>query len=674
MGEKIRLAKKMFKNFKILGRTRNQLFLIWFVRIFFGLTFFSGFVPFSPEMPSIGLDPSWKLGVNQVVSQKLNFGTDITFTFGPYASVYTGMYHPSTNELMMLGSILIATCYLIMFYFLSKQNKPIWLFLFSMAFAFAFIIDDVFNVKDVILFSYPLLFSLLIYQISNPSKNHYEIRTSKSLCLLILMVLFSFGILPFIKGTMVIVFVFVFLCALFLWFNNRKLLGIITIVLPIISMIFFWTLAGQKLAALPNYFSNINRIISGYTDAMSLQGITNDIIIFVISASFILVAIIVEKTFFSKNKIFLLIVYAIFIFTGYKAGFVRHDIHALIVAETILFAGLFLILFIKNKFIISVMLLAIVSWFAISINYRVVNIIDLPAQFPLLYTNAIRGIWLRINNSEKMSDIYEEKLLEIRKKTKMNSFSGTTDIYNYNQSILIASENCWSPRPVFQSYAAYNPYLLDLNNLYLHSVNAPDNILFRMETIDERFPALDDALSWPTIITFYCVKDEVGPYIHFQKRVPNFSNYINKDQNETILFKYLKLGDSIDIPYHQNPLFAQIEINPTFLGKFFSLMLKNSEIRISLVLENGDEKDYRLIPSMIKTPFIISPVIESTDDFLKLSTNEIDDELPFVKSINIYTPEVFYGFSADWFKHLWETTYKIKLSRTNFYGNNNKCQ
>lgn len=50
-------------------------------------------------MPSIGLNPSWKFALNQAVSQKLNFGMDIIFTFGLYASIY-----PNKN-LFVFGSI-----------------------------------------------------------------------------------------------------------------------------------------------------------------------------------------------------------------------------------------------------------------------------------------------------------------------------------------------------------------------------------------------------------------------------------------------------------------------------------------------------------------------------------------------------------------------------------------
>ena len=68
-------------------------------------------VPFSPAMPADGLDPSWQFAMNQAVAQNLRFGTDIVFTLGPYASLYTKLYHPGTDKIMLIGSIYIAIAY-----------------------------------------------------------------------------------------------------------------------------------------------------------------------------------------------------------------------------------------------------------------------------------------------------------------------------------------------------------------------------------------------------------------------------------------------------------------------------------------------------------------------------------------------------------------------------------
>ena len=63
------------------------------------ITAIATFVPFSPAMPATSLDESWVFGMNQATAQGLSFGKEMIFTFGPYASIYTKSYHPSTDYL-----------------------------------------------------------------------------------------------------------------------------------------------------------------------------------------------------------------------------------------------------------------------------------------------------------------------------------------------------------------------------------------------------------------------------------------------------------------------------------------------------------------------------------------------------------------------------------------------
>lgn len=66
-------------------------------------------MPFDPIMPGIGFDQSWKYALNEAVSRGSVFGRDVIYSFGPYASVYTRMYSPATDTMMMLASSLLAT-------------------------------------------------------------------------------------------------------------------------------------------------------------------------------------------------------------------------------------------------------------------------------------------------------------------------------------------------------------------------------------------------------------------------------------------------------------------------------------------------------------------------------------------------------------------------------------
>jgi hypothetical protein len=63
-------------------------------------------LPLIPDFPDRNFDASWAYALNEAVVQHLIFGRDIVLTFGPLASIYTGMYHPATDWIMLLGSVL----------------------------------------------------------------------------------------------------------------------------------------------------------------------------------------------------------------------------------------------------------------------------------------------------------------------------------------------------------------------------------------------------------------------------------------------------------------------------------------------------------------------------------------------------------------------------------------
>ncbi|MDE2420815.1 MAG: hypothetical protein KGO49_06480 [Gammaproteobacteria bacterium] len=86
-------------------------------------------VPLNPDMPISGLDPSWKFAINQAVVQKLKIGQDAIFTFGPYASIYTRMYHPNLDNLMIFGGLFLTIGYTIIFSGLLRKSNLLWIFL-----------------------------------------------------------------------------------------------------------------------------------------------------------------------------------------------------------------------------------------------------------------------------------------------------------------------------------------------------------------------------------------------------------------------------------------------------------------------------------------------------------------------------------------------------------------
>src|SRR5262249_2809432 len=125
------------------------------------------FVPFMPDLPGtlpIGVDSSWRFAVNEAVAQKLVFGKDIVFTYGPYASVFTKFYHPATAWLMLGGSIFLGLCYAFMLIILARilDRQYILLIYIALCAALMFSHEEIRDAPhDALFYSYPLLLALL---------------------------------------------------------------------------------------------------------------------------------------------------------------------------------------------------------------------------------------------------------------------------------------------------------------------------------------------------------------------------------------------------------------------------------------------------------------------------------------------------------------------------------
>jgi hypothetical protein len=65
-------------------------------------------MPIRPVMPVANLDSSWMYAMNEILARGLVFGRDFIFTFGPLGAVYTAMYHPEVEGIMLWGSALVA--------------------------------------------------------------------------------------------------------------------------------------------------------------------------------------------------------------------------------------------------------------------------------------------------------------------------------------------------------------------------------------------------------------------------------------------------------------------------------------------------------------------------------------------------------------------------------------
>jgi hypothetical protein len=264
------------------------------------------------------------------------------------------------------------------------------------------------------------------------------------------------------------------------------------------------------------------------------------------------------------------------------------------------------------------------------------------------YSKTIDGAKLRLSHHDQLDAEFNAGLQAMAKKHPLPLLTGKSDIYPFDQMFLIASGNDWISRPILQSYSVYNPKLSSINSEFLHSDRAPDNIFFRVQSIDERYPSSDDGKSWLALMTQYAPSGFAGDYLILKKKSSAPTAPVLKDISSSSNM----LTSWVDLPKSNDKIFAKIEIEHTLLGKLKNLFFKSSPLGIAVRLQDGTIKYYRLIADIAKSEFLLSPFIENAQEFNLLYQDPELLRQNQVDAISIWVE----GNAKDWQK-----TYKLKL-------------
>src|SRR5207245_2219109 len=179
------------------------------------------------------------------------------------------------------------------------------------------------------------------------------------------------------------------------------------------------------------------------------------------------------------------------------------------------------------------------------------------------------------------------------------------------------------PRPIFQSYSAYTPTLAEINAAHLRSDRAADHILFDVWTIDGRFAAQDDSLSWPELLTRYDMVSMAGQYILMDKSVAP-RRYELTPIGKTVA----KFDEAITIPsMMEGPIWATIDIRPSFLGNVLAMPYRPPRVSLTVLTRSGRAYGGRLVPGEARAGFLLSPVVENRQSFFSLASTNWQHEL-----------------------------------------------
>jgi hypothetical protein len=187
-------------------------------------------------------------------------------------------------------------------------------------------------------------------------------------------------------------------------------------------------------------------------------------------------------------------------------------------------------------------------------------------------------------------------------------------LYSHECILLAATHRDYVPRPTLQSYAAFTPRLAELNAAHLRGDRAPDSILFRLQAIDFRWPALEDGPSWLEMVARYKIGEFRGNYALLTRAATT-----RRPRLEPLATIDSPLGAPVQLPDAGGDLlYASIDVHPTLLHGVANTLFASPMLHMVAELSDGRVVIRRFIPGMGRAGFVLSPFVASTHDFMGL--------------------------------------------------------
>jgi hypothetical protein len=478
-------------------------------------TWFLGFVvflaswPVATLVPGTGLDASWQAGLHMAAHQRIGFGDDLIFSYGPLGFLnFPLLYYPATAA---LAGLYVATVQLgvsVSLVWAARQMMPT-----SLAFGFA-----LFGAS--ILFQDVIVVPVLIWCVAtvlDPERS--PVRRVLPAAAGIVAGIEVLGKLNI--GVMVLALLTLTLVALPGWRRNLSIFAPTFLA----TLLAGWFATGGALTDLWPYALNAGSILSGYSSAMQYDDSASE--------SWLAVLLFVGIGFVAahqsssgagrRSRVTVLLLWSLFAFTAFKLGFVRQDAGHKTLFFSLMVGGLFAFRWRPALRVLAIVSLAgaIALFFSVT-NERFSDVIKpgdrVDHGFNQLKTMLIPGRRRDLRNTT-IASIRQRYALD--EKTWALLRGKTVDVYPQEATAAWAHDLDWRPLPVFQSYTAFTERLDRLNADALSSSKGPELILRRPEeTIDSRNGAFESPAA---VIAMVCHYEEVRATAAWEvlKRVPD---------------------------------------------------------------------------------------------------------------------------------------------------------
>jgi hypothetical protein len=192
------------------------------------------------------------------------------------------------------------------------------------------------------------------------------------------------------------------------------------------------------------------------------------------------------------------------------------------------------------------------------------------------------------------------------------------DVFGNRQVYATANQLNLRPRPVFQSYAAYSPPLMRMNERFYQSPTAPTNVLFQLEAYANRFPVLEDSLVLRHLLLNFAPVRAEGPFLLLRPHSHPAPPRLSLIKEGTV-----RPGEAIGLEEAGNEAsWLEIELRLNWLGRLRQFFYHAPETNLRILRAGPVPAVASLFAPapMLAAGFLANPLILDNEDVLKLHT------------------------------------------------------
>jgi hypothetical protein len=588
------------------------------------------------QQPIAGLDASWRISINLALKNNLQWGSDYVFTYGPLGYLYTrlAIFVPQWHIILFSFFVWVNTLFIARYFILASKihDKKHLAIGVVIALMFSYII----KIEITSTVMYVVIFYLL-----------FSIKHDNAFALTIAIIASTLNL--FIKLNYFLPILIIFSTYYLVVFLFREKLKIRKRILPalLFQIFLIYLIAANYNINITGYIKSGWYLANSYNDAMFMPVFHESamsrlfylihpsfnkewISFFIILLSVLITLPIIGIVWKNRKKVtsnslsLLTVLFSFFfLFISFKYAFVRHGglsylyppLPIFIFAVVISFSG-----WNTGNNRRSINMLVILSFPAcVVVNAHVMRTKSYSYSF---IVNKLKESYRKLLSKNEITEGGKKKGNNIHylpSQIKDKIGNSTIDILPSEISIAYFNNLNYNPRPVGQSYAAYSKPLDDFNYAKYTSSTAPEYLIFRNGSIDNRYHFFDEGRTKLGIRQRYVVVDSFNGNLLLKK-----SDTLKQILTVQQKIQVIKLNKVYSLSESQKLQYATFDIRYTKRGNLVRFMFQPPRLTITFVLEDGRLISHRLIISTLQNPVMISSYIESNADALNFfSGNQI---------------------------------------------------